>query len=116
MVTIRKQLDGVAIGSPLGPALTNVFLCHHERKWLRECKVPYALICYKHYIDNLFVLLMSENHVNDLLFYLNWKHPNVRFTREIEKDRSKLHKEIVKLKSVLRQKGYPTQFQDKIIS
>ena len=176
MVTIRKQLDGVAIGSPLGPALTNVFLCHHERKWLRECKVPYALICYKHYIDNLFVLQMSENHLNDLLFYLNWKHPNIRFTSEIEKDRSlaflvidvywgnnkfetsvhlkstfsggytnyrsfiateyksslittllyrsftivsnchKLHKEIVKLKSVLRQNGYPTQFQDKIIS
>ena len=23
-----------------------------------------------------------------MLFYLNWKHPNIRFTYEIEKDRS----------------------------
>ena len=26
-----KQLDGIAMGSPLGPALANAFLCHHEK-------------------------------------------------------------------------------------
>ena len=83
-----KQLDGVAMGSPLGPALANAFLCHHESKWLRECPVAYAPIFYKHYVDDIFVLLKSENHVNNLLFYLNSKHPNIRFTCEIEKDRS----------------------------
>ena len=36
-----KQSDGVAMGSPLGPALGNAFLCHHERNWLRECPVAY---------------------------------------------------------------------------
>ena len=30
----------------------------------------------------------SENHVNNLLFYINSKHPNIRFTCEIGKDRS----------------------------
>ena len=35
-----------------------------------------------------FFLLKSENYVNNLLFYLNSKHPNIRFTCEIEKDRS----------------------------
>ena len=25
-------IDGVAMRSPLGPTLTNVFLCHHEKK------------------------------------------------------------------------------------
>ena len=81
-----KQLGGVAMGSHLGPALTNVFLCHHERKWLRECPVIYAPIFYKCYLDDIFVLLKSENHVNNLLLYLNPKHPNTSFTREIEKD------------------------------
>ena len=76
----HKQLDGVAIRSPLGPALANAFLCHHERKWLRECPVAYAPIFYKRYIDDIFVLLKSENHVNNLLFYLNSKHSNIRFT------------------------------------
>ena len=171
-----KQLDGIAMGSPLGPALANAFLCHHEKKWLRECPVTYAPTFHKRYVDDIFVLLKSENHVNNLLFYLNSKHRNIRFTYEIEKDRPlafldinvyrgnnkfetsvhhkstfsgvyttyrsfiateyknsfittllyrsftivsdyhKLHKEIVKLKSVLRQNRYPTRFLDKIIS
>ena len=28
------QVDGVAMGSPLGPSLANAFLCHHETKRL----------------------------------------------------------------------------------
>ena len=28
---LYKQHDGVAVGSPLGPALANVFLCYHEK-------------------------------------------------------------------------------------
>ena len=39
-----KQLDGVATGSLLGPALGNAFLCNHESKWLGECPVAYAPI------------------------------------------------------------------------
>ena len=49
-----KQLDRVAMGSPLGPALANAFLCHHERKWLRECSVTYAPIFYKRFVDDIF--------------------------------------------------------------
>ena len=26
---LHKQVDGVAMGSPLGPSLANAFLCHH---------------------------------------------------------------------------------------
>ena len=29
--TFYKKLDGVAMGSPLGPTLTNRFLCYHEK-------------------------------------------------------------------------------------
>ena len=76
------------MGSPLGRALANAFLYHHERKCLRECPVSYAPIFYKRYVDDIFVLLKSENHVNNLLFSLNCKHPNIRFSCEIEKDRS----------------------------
>ena len=32
-----SQIDGVAMGSPLGPTLANVFLCHHKKKWLNDC-------------------------------------------------------------------------------
>ena len=26
-----------AVGSQLGPTLANIFLCHHETKWLKNC-------------------------------------------------------------------------------
>ena len=31
------QVDGVAMGSSLGPSLANAFLCYHEKKWLNDC-------------------------------------------------------------------------------
>ena len=32
-----RQIDGVAIGSALGPILAKAFLCHFEKQWLSEC-------------------------------------------------------------------------------
>ena len=34
---IYNQIDGVAMGSPLGPSLANAFLCFHEQVWLNHC-------------------------------------------------------------------------------
>ena len=31
-----KQVDGVAMGSPLGPTLANLFLVYYEHKWLKS--------------------------------------------------------------------------------
>ena len=28
------QVDGVAMGSPLGPVLANIFMCHFEERWV----------------------------------------------------------------------------------
>ena len=36
-----KQIDGVAMGSLLGPALANIFMCNFENKWLKDC--PHSL-------------------------------------------------------------------------
>ena len=33
------KVDGVAMGSPLGPILANIFLSHHEENWLDKCPV-----------------------------------------------------------------------------
>ena len=32
-----REIEGVAMGSPLGPILENAFLCHFEKQWLSEC-------------------------------------------------------------------------------
>ena len=39
--TLYKQIDGVAMGSPLGPTLANAFLVYHEKNWLEQCPVEY---------------------------------------------------------------------------
>ena len=42
-----SQLDGVAIGSSLGPTLTNIFLCYHETTWLKDCPKSFKQVYYK---------------------------------------------------------------------
>ena len=81
-----RQKDGVAMGSPLGPALANVFLCHYEKHWLEECPLSFAPLFYARYVDDIFVLLRSKEHVSRLADYLSSKHPNIKFTFEIEEN------------------------------
>ena len=33
------KIDGVAMGSPLCPALSNIFMCHFEEKWVLHSTV-----------------------------------------------------------------------------
>ena len=81
-----RQRDGVAMGSPLGPALANAFLCHHEQRWLDDCPLSFAPVFYARYVDDIFVLLRSRLHVTELSTYLSSKHPNINFTFEVEED------------------------------
>ena len=43
-----RQKNGVAMGSPLGPTLANVFLCHFEEPWISDCPIDYKPIYYFH--------------------------------------------------------------------
>ena len=61
---IYQQIDGVAMGYPLGPSLANAFLAHYEQIWRNDC------------LDEKF---------NE---YLNTKHANIKFTSEKEVNRS----------------------------
>ena len=83
---IYKQIDGVAMGSPLGSTLANVFMCHMEKKWLRDCPEIFKPVMYKRYVDDSFLLFNSDNHMNLFLNYLNSQHPNISFTSEVEKN------------------------------
>ena len=81
-----KQKDGVAMGSPLGPALANAFLAHHETVWLDECPLSFAPIFFGRYVDDIFVLIRSNDHIELLAQYLSTQHPNIKFTYELEND------------------------------
>ena len=81
---LYKQIDGVAMGSPLGPTLANAFLCHYEKIWLNECPSQFKPVVYRLYVDDIFVLFKSKEHLKLFVNYMNSKHKNIKFTFETE--------------------------------
>ena len=81
---LYKQIDGVAMGSPLGPTLATAFLCHFEKNWLNECPSQFKPVVYKRYVDDIFVLFKSKEHLKLFVNYMNSKHRNIKFTFETE--------------------------------
>ena len=72
------------MGSPLGPALANAFLAHHEVDWLDECPLSYAPLFFTRYFDDIFILIRSSKHILLLAEYFSSRHPNIKFTYELE--------------------------------
>ena len=60
---LYQQIDGVAMGSPLGPTLANIFLCHWEKIWLEDCPIDIKPHYYKRYVDDTFMLFEKENQI-----------------------------------------------------
>ena len=83
---LYKQIDGVAIGSPLGPTLANASLCFYEKKWLEQCPEEFKPVSYRRYVDDIFVLFRSQDHLIKFRDYFNKCHPNINFTFEQEKN------------------------------
>ena len=77
------QIDGVAMGSPLGPKLANLFMGHFEKVWLNEYGGP-KVLHYRRYVDDIFCMFQKEEHVAPFLEYLNEQHPNIKFSTEKE--------------------------------
>ena len=83
---LYKQKDGVAMGSPLGPTMTNVFLSFYEVKWLEQCPKEFKPVFYRRYVDDIFVLFESAEHLSKFRDYFNTRHPNMSFSFEQEKN------------------------------
>lgn len=84
--TYFKQTDGVAMGSPLGPSLANIFMSHHEKTWLQNCPDDFKPVYYRRYVDDIFVLFKSPEHLGQFKNYFNTCHLHMKFTSEDERD------------------------------
>ena len=80
-----SQVDGVAMGSPLGP---NLFLAYHEVKWLNDCPVQFKPKYFRRYVDDVFLMFEKRNQVKKFLKYMNTRHNNIKFTLEEEENDS----------------------------
>jgi len=80
-----EQIDGVAMGSPLGPLFANVFMSNFERKYMKQIK-KLGVNLWLRYVDDVFATLKNKEDAEKILEFLNNQHPNIRFTIEHEEN------------------------------
>ena len=98
---LYKQKNGVAMRLSLGPTMANVFLSFFEIKWLEQCPKEFKLVFYRRYVDDIFVLFKSAEHLSKFCDYFNTRHPNMSFSFEQEKNGKLLFLDV----EVSREKG-----------
>ena len=77
---LYEQVDGVAMGSPLGPLMANAFMCSIEERLLNQAKMPNF---YKRYVDDTFSIMPNVETAEAFLSTLNDSHPSISFTMEL---------------------------------
>ena len=73
------------MGSPLGPTMANVFLSFYEIKCLEHWPKEFKPVFYRRYIDDIFVLFESAEHISKFCNYFNTCHPSMSFSFEQKK-------------------------------
>ena len=69
------------MGSPLVPALANIFMGFHKSKWLNEYNLNKPKF-YLRYVDDILAAFDNEQDSSNFLKFLNNKHPNIKITIE----------------------------------
>jgi hypothetical protein len=80
-----EQVDGVAMGSPLGPLFANVFMSDFENKLMKQLK-NLGVKTWLRYVDDIFATLENKEDAEKILEFLNNQHGNIKFTIEHETD------------------------------
>ena len=78
---MHKQIDGVAMGSPHGPALANIFVVYYENKLLQTANKSF--FCTR-YVDDTFSIFRTEADADQFFLALKSLHPALKFTMEKE--------------------------------
>ena len=71
------QVDGVSMGSLLGPVLANIFL---SQNWPNKCPIKFKPSFYRRYVDDIFVLFELSESADPFREYMSTKHQNINFT------------------------------------
>ena len=76
------QCDGVAMGSPLGPILADLFMSKLEEK-VNKFSTNKPSVWYR-YVDDVFCIFKTNQNIDDFLKRINKWHDNITFTKETE--------------------------------
>ena len=78
------QVDGVAMGSPLGPVLANIFMVELKRNIIPT--LSNDILIWKRYVDDT-ICFIKLTSINKVLETLSSYHTNIKFTIEIESEK-----------------------------
>ena len=78
---LYEQIDGVAMGSPLGPLMANTFMCSIEEKLVSNMVMPSF---YHRFVDDTITPQRNLATAEDFLDTLNNCHESLNFTMECE--------------------------------
>ena len=81
---LYKQSEGMAMGSPLGPAFANIFMNDLETRYLDECNSNFKPLFYKRYIDDTIAAFQNKDQAQQFLNYINNAHSSIKFTMDAE--------------------------------
>ena len=82
---MQQQIDSVAMGSPLGPSLFNIFVVYYEALLFKRVNKPFM---YYRYVDDTFAVFNDQDECNEFFCYLNFLRPSLRFAFEKECNRT----------------------------
>ena len=81
---LYKQIDGVAMGTPLGATLANGFFVYQKNNRLERCSLKYIPFYYQRYFKVIFAFFNSPEHLKRFQSYLNSCHVNISLTIEMK--------------------------------
>jgi hypothetical protein len=80
-----EQSDGVAMGSPLSPAIANLFMEDFEERALSSAPLKPTL--FLRYVDDTFVVWPhGRSSLDHFLDHMNHQHSSIKFTMEVEEN------------------------------
>ena len=81
-----KQVDGIAMGSPLAPLLADIFMNHLCETSVANSTYEFLPRIFYRYVDDTFVIFRKFEHIFLFNNYINNLHHNIKFTYELESD------------------------------
>ena len=78
-----KQLDGMAMGFPLAPAMADIFMNWFIDKAQPQSNCSFSVL---RYVDDLFLSFDHHKDIDEVFKIFNSTHNNIAFTKELEEN------------------------------
>ena len=87
---LYQQIDGICMGSPLGPTLADILMTAFEEEIVKPLISSNIIKFYSRYVDDTLVLIKPSD-IKFVLDKFNSFHPQIQFTYELFIDNNDVH-------------------------